>query len=477
MPLVFVGWGLCLIASLGRGIGWLWPEITTAVLAGGLLSIAAAAFLMLYKGEWNPLRLIPSFTVLWYGAPMAYIDYVDPIAYSRMGIGQAWGIFSTVLLLSASAFALSFFFRTPHVGPYKGNLGELTMLRLWVLGASVAQALMIASGAWTYGVMYGVDGSEPELAVVMAAFFLRPTAILLAVAAGRELALKILKPQAALIYLACFAVQLVWLTIDGRRIFAVIAIIALAMLLRTLYEGRRLRLAQIAKASILGMILAVAMSWGWQVFFLLREQSNRDSTGYSIVEMLAAADTLNASATLNRYNANLTSRPYLLTESVAVSQTTATGHLLGGGILNAAGMAIPGIMWPDKRSIVAPTTEVLWASQLGIPIGDWSNTLLLEGILDLSWPGFALYVLAAYYLTRTGMAAVRQVGSVNIVLFAGCSMLIVVLSIEQAASEYFVWLRNILLLATAVGVGRLLSHRPMLTSWGVPGLARKHEIT
>lgn len=450
------GWTTCALTCFLRLLTG-WPEFAPVTMLLGCGLVAVGLVRLLLAGEMNPMQIVPCGTVLWYCGPTAYVDFVDPATISLASPTEIWWIASVVLASSAISYQLSALFACPRATATPLSRHSRSAILTVCLVGSVVQALLIANGTWTYGALLLYAQREPSLLLQIVGWLFRPVLILTALGLASDVARRRLTLSRTAAYVTIAAVQLAWLTIDGRRNLSLVLLLAVLGFAAILLRQKRITVRHAPAYAVAGTLFALIAFGSWQFYFAMRQQSNIDlAEGRvgSVVDMLGSMQTLESSSLNSAFQQNLLGRPLLLQESAAVVMENATGFLFGGGLLQAAATAVPSAMWPDKADSVDGTIELLWAKEIGVPFNDWSNTIFLEGYADCGFVGMPIYLVVTWALLRVGLLASRRAGSRVLGAYTATSMLLLLLSVEQSYFDYFVWARNILLLALIVGAGR-----------------------
>jgi hypothetical protein len=350
-----------------------------------------------YHCRVNVFRLSVAATVVWYFWPMIAASIPGSAIQNPSDFSGTANAIYVIIMALVPPLILSFMFPKPVL---QADWTSLVQHRRFLSGVLVAcalvQLLLILTGKWTYGSLAShiIKADKTyllfmnSLELVTGPFCGAMAAVLLRTRRARSLEF----------WLICAAllVQLGWSLIGGRRLFATTLIIAGAAFFNIFWRGvpTPRRAVQAVAAAIVGLVV---IAFAWQAFYMLRFVSYSLEAGAaipSVSEMYQRAKTMDSRLLAFEYKNNLATRG-LIIESVVTVVETANGHLFGQGLVNSTMGAMPAALFPGKREWEAKgggVQEILWTNQLGVPINDYANTLVLDSYADFSIFGLTIYL-------------------------------------------------------------------------------------
>lgn len=385
------------------GVGAL---LVTATESWGLFAffalpvVALSAFVVgleVYHCRVNVFRLTVAATVVWYFWPMIAASIPgSPIQLPTDFGGTANSIYVIIMALIPALIASFVFPRPVLQADWMSLARHRHALSIGLILCSLVQTALIVTGKWTYGSLslHVIQSDKTyllfmnSLELVTAPFCGAMVAILLRATKGRSLEF----------WLICvvMAVQLAWAMIGGRRVFATSFIVSGAAFFNVYWRGVPTRQRVIQAIAALGAGLVI-VAFAWQAFYMLRVVSYSLRVGQampSVSEMYQMAKITDTRMGSVEYRNNLATRGLIINSVVTVVEN-AHGSLYGQGMLNSSLEAIPSLFFPGKKDFDRSgggVQEILWADQLGVPLDDYANTLLLDGYADFSIFGLTIYL-------------------------------------------------------------------------------------
>ncbi len=411
--------------------------------------------------RWSAFYLVPALTLIWYAFPMTYIDYLPVSDYSTITNEQAWTSIYEVSIICALGPILSILFKNFNIdAPYDFKIDVLkTSFVIFVI--SLIQIYAMYIGFWRYGVtlLYASSLEKSQLTLIVA-FAARP---LMAIS-GLLLALNFRRRDsgallAAALLIAAMVTQFAWLSIEGRRVLAINVIISFIVFVRYFHAGNKISLSSIVRYAVFCVIASGVVSVSWSVYYTLRQLNySIDISRLDISEIISMVIE-RSGAYSSSSSDNFASRPFLLVESFGYVTGAVTGLGGGAGILSSFMQAIPSAFWPEKASIVSPDVEHVWSALLGVKLNDWSNTLLLEGLVDFGYFGFFVHLGLITMIANFIKKLLSVTGSNFLSMFYFVTFLAVCATIEVSATEYFVWARNLVASCLVLGLIKWIFYR------------------
>lgn len=153
-------------------------------------------------------------------------------------------------------------------------------------------------------------------------------------------------------------------------------------------------------------------------------------------------------------NRNVGSRPFILSYfGGLVGLHSPQVPVNGRELLYSLRIAIPSAFTPGKVASLPPTPEALIHPLYGIPVFDGPNSTLTAGFNDFGFLGAVIYPVGVatlfLYFHKWVRTAINSETIRVMVLFA---LLFQMLNTEQALSDVFVTVRNLLIIVVAISV-------------------------
>jgi hypothetical protein len=406
-----------------------------------LAALGAAAAAALLAGEAGPLpglRLVyATVSALFLGAVVAYWGYLYVRRPARVDL---WA----VLLLFSSLFFAANGILAPGAIATSIPRAELALRALLLLAVGLAASriayLLISPGEWAavakslaaarvqstrvplvlavagavwllrlYGAAQGLVLSHAgdvmaevgglASAAIQLSLLGRPIVLFL----GAVLAMD-RRPRRRLLGLAIVLAELLFAVLWARRLLLEVVV---ALLLVGLWNGRRVRLRQLALYGAMGAFAVLVM---WPFMFHLRGVAERAGlygtdfagradvlVGQVLPEAVATFDLGRSFSDGSEYIDNVRNRSRTLDLLLDVMTAHRDGvPVMGGQAFLAAMVAsIPRAVWPGKERLMVSETwqvEDLIERHYGLPPMDMTSTVLTQGFADGGPIGVALYM-------------------------------------------------------------------------------------
>jgi hypothetical protein len=162
----------------------------------------------------------------------------------------------------------------------------------------------------------------------------------------------------------------------------VVALSAIAFSLGRIKDKYSFR--QFFYTAVLAVPLGLGLVQANKLFYAARFTSNEFGTATdrtrSLSDYVEALNNVSEATLSSELQNNVAARPYII-ESVGIVQHYATGHLYGKELLYDFLRVIPSAFYPGKERFLADNgaPETLWNRELGVPLNDYANTLILDG--------------------------------------------------------------------------------------------------
>jgi hypothetical protein len=400
----------------------------------------------LARGVINPFRIVPAITMMWYIYPFIYIFMIDDAALS-FPVPVLWASGANIVAAALIAFLFSYL-----IGAVSFTLDASTAHRLLGLAgtASVMQLCAILGGFWTY-LGAAAEGVGPIISFMsFLGLFVLPIAALNAALPAHEG--RAFRKWIIIGFIA--AVQIAWLSVDGRRMLANVMLVSLLLYLHAALSVRKPSLRDLLSFAFSTMVISICVYVLWRYFFHVRHTHYfLQSTGHAypgLWDIMQAMGQVDLPALDAAFAENVVMRPFII-QSVTAFEQAHLGLLWGQGLVADLLNAIPSAFGIDKSGLLV--AERLWASQLGVPYNDWANTLYLDGYADFGIAGLSIYILCVWGVMKAALFIVALLSPI-VRLPVLISFLVMLISVESSIGAIFAGFRNAAILCVLLLLAR-----------------------
>lgn len=421
----------------------------------------------LLRGTLNAGSTIISQSMLWYSIPFSYIGFFDYDSYIPE-YPQLQNAQSVALVVGISIIPYFFFEKYKFLISLPKISFDWISYAIFMIPVLVIQIYYIGIGGRGYAKM--ISESEGGLSIIYQFVDAFSPAIMpicsISIAQIISFSSERRRVLPILFNILAVAVQMIWWATGGRRYMAVILIISVTTFLMVYLKGRFTR--RRALALIATVFIIVPTVWQlWEAYYLLRVATNETmgSENLSVLD-LQRARMLAGSDFQGAFQENAVTRPFATVTSLTAIRETATGYLWGWNAGSQLLLSIPSMFFTDKFGVIGPTSEYLWAEKIGVPFNDWTNTIFLEGYIDLGPIGFILYTIIIVSLVKISEKMGLASKSNPLQVFIYFNIAFMLLNAETTMNTIFVSVRTIAFVLLATLIFSQLRHqnrRPLLS--------------
>jgi hypothetical protein len=423
-------------------------------ISSGISSISSVCLTIFIfrRKEINLIRLVTYMSMFWYFLPLTYYKFIDlrgllPVTEADM----AGSVVLITTLLSIGwffSFFLNFKVTFPQEEPAFLKSRDLFLI---LFPLCILQALLIATGAWTYETTHN-DQLSPL------AMFAGDVALGIAPLVAYNFGLLSFRQRTFwqwLIFITVMSLEGVFFLIAERRTFMVI--IALSII--TFSMGRikdKFSIKHLLYTAVLAVPLGFGIAQANKLFYKVRlatyELVHEPGKSHSLSDYLEAMNQISDETVSTELKNNVAARPYIIA-SVGIVQKYATGYLYGEGVLYDLFRVIPSQFYPNKDKFIADYSkpESQWNKELGVPIDDYADSLMLTGYVDFSYFGFLLYsaICSLSFLIIYKLYSISM--NISLKYLCAFSFLLNFMLVETGCSAFFVMTRDFIILYIFTG--------------------------
>ncbi len=475
---IFACYIVIAFANAGMAADLLTP-VLSAVSALGIAGVVICLAMFINGGIYSPFLVIPALSVVWYDVPTSYYFLIKD-QVSLLSSAQQLYLYSTlvpVMCAAATAMGIGFkFFQGPIFKVQELSPRVVSGILVFNAALGCVQAIMIATGKWSFGTMNALMASgesSPFLQFMfhVGGFSLPVTMMLLGHYFRRG---KIFRPE-VLIAFGIFAVDAYWTFVSGRRSLSNSSLLGLLLFFIVYFHGKKITFRALAIALISVACAGAALNVTSKMFYALRLHSwsaGDQRMTFSFADTISAMTNADKDAVSTAYDENVKARPFIV-DHLAFVLNNSHGFLAGRLMLQQALINVPTVILKDKSGL-GSAPEELWTTYLGTPFTDYANTELLDGWTDFGFLGFFIYLAIICCLQQLVFKITDYLKTDVFSTIFHIATLCTMAEVEGDIGDYFTWARNMIIILIgsliAIALAKSLGRSYTLSQRRLPGL-------